>query len=270
MAVEERNRMNRTILTISALDSSCATGIGADLKTLQAFRLYGAAVATCVVAQNTLGIQGIQPVPMEMVGLQMEAVASDVRVHAVKLGILGTAANAQIVPTMVSALGLTGLVVVDPGLKGPSGETLLEEAAYPFFISGVIPLATVLVVNRLEAEVLTGRPVPDVAGAKEAAKALGDMGAKNVILTGSRFEGPRSMDLWYDGSGYHMFDAPRSPSSNTLGIGGTFTAAVTALLAKGCLMAEAIDRSKKYIAKAVQHPFQIGKGRGPLNHNVPI
>ena len=262
--------MNRTILTISALDSSCATGIGADLKTLQAFRLYGSAVATCVIAQNTLGIQGIQPVPMEMVGLQMEAVASDIKVNAVKLGILGTSANVQIVPSMVTALGLTGLVVVDPGLKGPAGETLLEESALPLYQSNVVPLATVLVVNRSEAEALTGLPVPDVAGAKAAAKALWDMGAKNVILTGSRFEGPRSMDLWYDGIGYHMFDAPKSPSANTLGIGSTFSAALTALLAKGCLMAEAIDRSKKYIAKAVQHPFQIGKGRGPLNHNVPI
>lgn len=262
--------MNRTILTVSAFDSSCATGIGADLKTLQAFRLYGAAVATCVLAQNTQGIQAVRPLPMEMVGLQIEAVASDMKISAVKLGVMGSSENLQIVASMVGALGLTGLVVVDPGLKGPCGETLMEETDLARYRSSIIPLATVLVVNRPEAEALTGMALSDMIAAKEAAKALVDLGAKNVILAGGRFEGTRSLDLLYDGSGYHLFDAPKSPSSNTLGIGGSFSAALTALLAKGCLMAEAIDRSKKYIAKAVQHPFQIGKGRGPLNHNVPI
>ncbi len=262
--------MNRTLLSISSFDSSCATGFAVDLKTFQAFRVYGVAAITGLAAQNTSTLQAIQPIPMEIVGQQIEALASDMKIHGVKVGALVTAGNVQIVASLLETFDLRALVVLDPVMTGPNGETLLEAAALAPIREKLCPMASLVTANRLEAEALTGIAVSDVPSAKEAARALFDLGPKSVIITGCLAEGSRAMDVWYDGSGYHLFDAPKLQSPNTLGIGDTFSAALCALLAKGCLMGEAVDRTKKYIAKAIQHPFQIGKGRGPLNHTVPI
>ena len=262
--------MNKTVLSISAFDASGATGIAADLKTFQTFRVYGAAVVTAIAAQNTLGIQALHPVPMEIVGQQIEAVVSDMPVQAVKVGVLATAANVQIVASLLEAFGLKGLIVVDPVLYAATGEPLLEPSGVPLLIEKVLPLAHVVTPNRREAEILSGIPVRDVPSAKEAARLLHGKGARHVIITGGGFEGPRAMDLWYDGTNDHIFDAVRLPSRNTLGLGTTFSAVICALLMRGVVMGEAIDRAKKYLAKAMQHPFQIGKGKGPLNHTVPM
>ena len=262
--------MNRTILSISSFDSSCATGIGADLKTFQAFRLYGAGVVTAVCAQNTMGMQAMQAVPMEMVGQQLEAVAGDIKIHAVKVGVLASAANARIVASLLGALDLGALVVVDPVLVSSTGEHLLDQAGIDVLRQSLLPLATVVTPNMMEAERLSETPVKDIASAKEAAKRIFDLGPRNVVITGGALVGTRAMDLWYDGNGYHVYDAAKIPTQNVLGIGGTFAAALCALLAKGCLMGEGGDRAKKYVTSAIQHPFTIGKGKGPLNHAVPI
>lgn len=262
--------MNRTILTISAFDSSGATGVACDLKTFQTFRVYGAAAVTAIMAQNSLAVQALSAVSMEMVGQQIEAIASDMKVHGVKSGILATAANVQIVASLIDAFHLKDGYVLDPVILAATGEPMLDEEGLRAMKDKLLPLAFVATPNRHEAEALSGMAVTDIPSAKEAARRIHQMGPRNVIVTGGALEGTRAIDVWYDGQGYHLFDAPRLASQNVLGIGHTFSASLCALLAKGCLPAEAIDRSKKYIAKAVQHPFQIGKGKGPLNHTVPM
>lgn len=262
--------MNRTLLTISAFDSSGATGVAADLKTFQTFRVYGAAAVTAIAAQNTTAVQALHAVPMEVVGQQVEAIASDIKVHGVKTGILATAANVQIVASLIEAFNLRDCFVLDPVLRAATGEPMLDEAGIDALRSKLLPLATVVTPNRHEAEVLSGIPVQDVPSAKEAARLIQRMGPRHVIVTGGALSGPRCTDIWFDGQAYHLYDAARVATPNVLGIGHTFSAAMCALVAKGCLMGEAIDRAKKYIGKAVQHPFQIGKGKGPLNHTVPM
>jgi hydroxymethylpyrimidine/phosphomethylpyrimidine kinase len=262
--------MNRTILTVSAFDSSGATGVATDLKTFQTFRVYGAAAVTAITAQDTTGIQALHPVPMEVVGQQVESVASDMKIHGLKTGILATAANVQIVASLIEALKLGHGFVLDPVLQSATGESLLDSAGIDALQAKLLPLAFVVTPNRYEAEVLSGIPVSDVPSAKEAARIIHEMGPRHVILTGGAMEGSRAMDIWFDGQGYHLFDAPKLATQNVLGIGHTFSAAVCAMLAKGSLMGEAIDRAKKYIGKAVQHPFRVGKGKGPLNHTVPM
>ena len=155
-------------------------------------------------------------------------------------------------------------------MKAATGEPMLDEAGIEALKNRLLPLALAVTPNRYEAETLSGIPISDVPSAKEAGRLILKMGPRNVIITGGALEGSRAVDIWCDGQGYHLFDAPRLASQNLLGIGHTFSAALCALLSKGCLMGEAIDRTKKYIAKAVQHPFQIGKGKGPLNHTVPM
>jgi hydroxymethylpyrimidine/phosphomethylpyrimidine kinase len=262
--------MNKTVLTISAFDSSCATGIAADLKTFQAFRVYGTGVATAIIARNTASIQAIQPIPMEIVGQQLEAVVADMPIHGVKIGVLATATNAQIVAALMDTFQVSGNIVVHPVLQSSSGQKLLEDGAISLLRDKIVPLATVVTANRYEAQILSGLQVTDVPSAKEAARAFQSKGCKQVVITGGDWEGSRALDIWYDGSNFHIFDAPKIATKNTLGIGDTFSSVLAALLSKGSVMGEAIDRAKKYIAKAIQHPFQIGKGEGPLNHTVPI
>lgn len=262
--------MNRTILTVSAFDSSGATGVAADLKTFQTFRVYGAAAVTAIAAQNSTAVQALHPVPMEVVAQQIEAVASDMKVHGVKTGVLATAANVQIVASLIEAFELGGTFVLDPVLLAATGESMLDPAGIDALRSKLLPLAHVVTPNRHEAEVLSGVAVSDVPSAKEAARLIHLMGPRHVIVTGGALEGPRATDIWFDGQAYHLFDAPRLATNNVLGIGHTFAAALCAMLAKGSLLGEAIERAKRYIGKAVQHPFQVGKGRGPLNHTVPM
>jgi len=262
--------MNRTILTISAFDSSGATGVAADLKTFQTFRVYGTAAITAITAQNSTAVQAMHPVPMEVVGQQVESVVSDMKIHGLQTGILATAANVQIIASLIEAFQLGQGFVLDPVFQAATGESMLDSEGIEVLQSRLLPLAFVVTPNRHEAEVLSGIPVSDVPSAKEAARIIHKMGPRHVILTGGALEGSRALDIWYDGQAYHLFDAPRLATQNVLGIGHTFSAAVCALLAKGSLMGEAIDRAKKYIGKAVQHPFKVGKGRGPLNHTVPM
>lgn len=262
--------MNRTILTINGVDSSGATGLAADIKTFQTFRVYGAAAVTAVLAQNTQGAQACHPVPMEVLGQQIEAVVLDIPVHAVKTGFMGSANNVQIAASLLEAYGLTKLLVVDPFIESSTGAPLLDEKARELLKSQLIPKAYVLCAKSSEAAVLTGRQVRDMTEAKSAAEALFAMGARNVVLTGGQFEGPRVLDLWFDGTHHHVFDAQRVPTRNTLGAGCTFSAIIAALAVKGIGVGESVEKAKQYIAKAVQHPFQIGKGQGPLNHSVPM
>jgi hydroxymethylpyrimidine/phosphomethylpyrimidine kinase len=262
--------MNKTVLTISAFDSSCATGLAADLKTFTAFRIYGTGVATAIIARNTSSILAVQPIPMEIVGQQLEAVVGDMPIHGVKIGVLATATNAQIVAALMDTFQVSGNVVVHPVLETSSGHKLLEDSAVSLLRDKIVPLATVVTPNRREAEILSGVSITDVPTAKEAARVIQSKGCKQVVITGGDWDGSRALDIWYDGSNFHLFDAPKIATKNTLGIGDTFSSILAALLAKGSVMGEAIDRAKKYIAKAIQHPFQIGKGEGPLNHTVPI
>ncbi|MEJ2420557.1 MAG: bifunctional hydroxymethylpyrimidine kinase/phosphomethylpyrimidine kinase [Acidobacteriota bacterium] len=262
--------MNRTILTISAFDSSGADGIAADLKTYQAFRVYGAAAVTAVGAQSTVGLQALHPIPIEIMGQQIESVATDMPVHGVKLGLLPTAAHVEMVATLLKALSLEKFLVVDPVLKSESGVELLDPEAVEALKKNIIPMAYVLTPNLEEAEILSGVPVKDMNGAKAAAKVIRELGCENVVVTGGHLEGPRAMDLWYDGSHQRIFDGSKIVTRNTLGMGTTFASIVAASLVKGLALGECIEKAKQYIAKATQHPFEIGKGSGPLNHTVPM
>ena len=262
--------MNRTILTVNAFDSSGADGVAADLKTFQTFRVYGAAAITAILAGNTQGVQAIHPVPMELVGQQIEAIVADIPIHGVKVGILATAANVDIVTTLIQAFNLGHYLVVDPILRSSAGQPLLDEKGVALLRDRLLPMAFCITPNRLEAEALAGIPITDRHSARDAAKILHDRGTKNVIITGGHFDDARTVDLWYDGTVFNAFDAMRLPSKNTLGLGATFSSILCALVSKGMLLGEAIDKAKKYLAKAMQHPFQIGKGEGPLNHTMPM
>lgn len=262
--------MNRTILTVSAFDASGATGVAADLKTFQAFRVYGTAAVTAVLAKNTVGIQAYHPVPMDILGQQLEAIATDIPLHGVKIGLLPGTPQIEMVAHLVEAYKLHQSLVLAPRLSLIPGSCLLDGDGLTAFKRLLVPQALLVVVNAEDAERITDHPVKDVQGAKEAAAVLVGMGAKGAVVTGGHLEGPRAIDAWFDGAHHHLFDAPRLATRNTLGMGETFSSILCALCAKGTPVGAGIEKAKQYLAKAMQHPFQIGRGAGPLNHTVPM
>jgi hydroxymethylpyrimidine kinase/phosphomethylpyrimidine kinase len=256
--------MRRTVLSIAGWDPCAGAGLAADLKTIAAFGQYGVGVVTSVTAQNTQGIHAIYDLPMEFIAQQIESLTSDVEIHAVKVGMLGTIRSVNIVASLIESLRLPN-VVVDPVLRSTSGTALLEKKAIPALKEKLFPLAEVVTPNLSEATTFTGIRIGELRSMKDAARKMVQAGARRVVVTGGQMGG-RAIDVFYDGSSFSLYDSTRVQSSNTHGLGCTFSTAVACLLARGTPHAEAVDAAKRYIARAMNHPYRIGKGDGPLRH----
>ncbi len=252
-------------LTIAGSDSGGGAGIQADLKTFAAFGVYGSSVVTAVTAQNTLGVSAVQEIDTEVVTAQIDAVMSDIGADAVKTGMLSSAA---IIETVVGGLRRHGVetLVVDPVMVAASGDRLLRRDAVTTLKRELIPLALVLTPNAPEAEALTGIEVTSNSAAREAARAIAGLGARNVVVKGGHLPGGEAVDLFFDGSTFEEFRAPRIETRSTHGTGCTFASAIAAGLALGEELPEAIDHAKQYVTGAIQHAAAIGSGHGPLNH----
>jgi hydroxymethylpyrimidine kinase/phosphomethylpyrimidine kinase len=256
--------VNRTVLSIAGWDPSAGAGVAADLKTIAAFGNYGVGVITSVTAQNTQGVQAIYDLPMEFIAQQIESLTSDVEVHAVKVGMLGTARTASLVASLIPSLKLQH-VVVDPVLRSTSGTLLLEKRGIPVLKEKLLRLASVVTPNLDEASALTGLHVTDVKTMKDAARSLVKAGAKAAVVTGGHL-GPRAIDVLYDGHKFSVYDSTKLATTSTHGAGCTFATAVACLLARNVPLPEAVDEAKRYVARAMNHPYRIGKGEGPLMH----
>ena len=258
--------MTRTILAIAGFDPSGGAGVAADMKTVAAYRHHGAMVVTSITAQNTLGVQAIFDLPMEFIAQQIESVVTDLEIHAVKVGMLGTARAVSIVAALLESFGLQN-VVVDPVLRSTSGTSLLEASAIEVLRQKLLPRATVVTPNMEEAAALAGMPVTDLPSMKAAARALHQMGPRTVVVTGGHL-GNRAIDVLFDGDRFAIFDSTKVASNNTHGIGCTFSTAIACQLARGLGIPEAVDGAKRFVSRAVGHAGKIGKGAGPLNHLV--
>jgi len=256
--------MNRTVLSIAGWDPSAGSGVAADLKTIAAFGHYGVGVVTAVTAQNSQGIQAIYDLPMEFIAQQIESLQSDIDIHAVKTGMLGTARATTIVASLVQSLRL-GNVVVDPVLRSAGGTALLEKKAIAVLKERLIPLASVITATTDVAAALTGIRATDVRTMKDATRALVKLGAKAAVVTGGQM-GPRAIDVLYDGKHFSIYDSTLIPTTNTRGVGCTFATGLACLLARSLPLPEAVDETRRYVSRAANHPYRIGKGDGPLHH----
>ncbi|MCX7795798.1 MAG: bifunctional hydroxymethylpyrimidine kinase/phosphomethylpyrimidine kinase [bacterium] len=255
-------------LTIAGSDSSGGAGIQADLKTFQAFDVYGMSVVTSVTAQNTLTVKAIYDLPKEIVTLQMDAIFEDISVDAVKTGMLS---NEEIIETVADRLSFYNVerIIVDPVMVSKSKARLLRESAEKRFIELIVPLAFLITPNIPEAEVISGIEIRDIEDMKHSARKIKEMGAKNVLIKGGHLEGNLSIDILFDGETFYLFEEERIPSKNTHGTGCTFSSAITACLARGENLYDAIKIAKQYITTAIREaPNNIGKGFGPLYHNI--
>ncbi len=253
-------------LTIAGSDSGGGAGIQADLKTFQELEVYGMSVITAVTAQNTLGVQAVYPMTVEAVSEQLYSIATDLQPDAIKTGMLFSSEIIDKVAEVVEKNTWVKLVV-DPVMIAKGGASLLKEEAVEALKTKLMPLAYVLTPNIPEAEALTGMTIETMEDRKVAAEKLQAMGAVNVVIKGGHSTDDKHViDLLYDGAEFHEFKSIRKPTKNTHGTGCTFAAAITAELAKGRTVHDAIRVAKKFISAAIDEQLQIGAGQGPTNH----
>lgn len=255
-----------TALTIAGSDSSAGAGIQADLKTFSALGVYGCSVITAITAQNTQGVQAVEPISAPLVEQQLQAIFSDINIHAIKIGMLSNQAIMQVVVKHCVVQSIP--VVLDPVMVSSSGTVLLDESALHTLKKELIPEVNLLTPNLLEAAALTNRKLAsNTETMLDTAKALLDLGAHKVLLKGGHLEGD-CQDLFYDGSQLEWFNAPRIAARNTHGTGCTLSSAITASVAKGLPFVEAIAVAKHYITQAIKHADElvVGQGKGSLHH----
>lgn len=252
-------------LTIAGSDSGGGAGIQADLKTFQELGVYGMSALTAITAQNTLGVQGVYPLAKEAVREQIQSVGSDIGVDALKTGMLFSAEIIEEVAEAIASFGWTK-VVVDPVMIAKGGASLLQVEAVSALTRRLLPLTMIITPNLPEAEHLTGMAIRGKADKLEAAKKLSGLGARYVLIKGGHEAGSEAVDLLFDGSGYSELAGRRIDTARTHGTGCTYSAALTAGLAQGLGVEEAVRQAKAYIQAAIEDGIVIGGGHGPTNH----
>ncbi|MEM6262888.1 MAG: bifunctional hydroxymethylpyrimidine kinase/phosphomethylpyrimidine kinase [Bacteroidota bacterium] len=256
-----------TVLTIAGSDSGGGAGIQADLKTISALGGFGTSALTALTAQNTLGVQGIHPVPPAFVGDQIESVLSDIGADAVKIGMLFSAEIIAVVAEKLKAYQ-PSYVVLDPVMVATSGDRLISEDAAAAMKELLFPLATVITPNLAEASVLINQRISTFEDMKVAAQKLGGMGPGAALVKGGHFEGDQSVDVLYENGDLMTFSAPRIDTPHSHGTGCTLSSAIATYLASGLELPHAVEQAKAYLTEALAHgkDLAIGEGRGPVHH----
>ena len=255
----------RTALTIAGSDSSAGAGIQADLKTFAAHRVYGTSAITAITAQNTLGVTMVEALPADLVTAQIEAVVSDIGTHAAKTGMLANAAIVEAVAAAVRDLEIP-LLVVDPVMVAKSGDRLLDDDALGAMKAELIGQAFLVTPNIPEAEALTGIRIRGDDDARESALRIARLGATAVVIKGGHLPSEEIRDLLLANGEFVEFRQQRVPGRHTHGTGCTFAASITAQLAQGRSLREAIPHAQRYVAQAILHAPGLGKGQGPVEH----
>ena len=253
-------------MTIAGTDSGGGAGVQADLKTFQELGAFGTSTVTAVTAQNTNGVHGVQAIDTEIIEKQLRAVIDDLQPTAAKTGMLF---SAEIITTVANCLNDYNIqLVIDPVMIAKGGASLLQQEAIDALKTKLVPLATIITPNIPEAEVLANMSITTQEDIEMAAQKIIDMGAHTVIIKGGHAEDKEfSKDyiLTKDKAPY-ILQTPRIDTPHTHGTGCTFSAAITAELAKGRSIDEAIETGKLFIQAAIQKGLGIGDEHGPTNH----
>ncbi|MDN7242089.1 bifunctional hydroxymethylpyrimidine kinase/phosphomethylpyrimidine kinase [Planococcus sp. N028] len=255
------------VLTIAGSDSGGGAGIQADIKTFQELGVYSTSVITAVTSQNTLGVNAIYPMGREAVQSQLQAIGEDFQIAALKTGMLF---NAEIIEETAYNINRFewGIIVVDPVMIAKGGAHLLRQEAVAALKQHLLPLATVVTPNIPEAEVLCGMAIDDAMTRRKAAEKIISYGAESVVIKGGHGKDPYvTEDFYLHQSGECLlFRSARIDTTETHGTGCTFAAALTAEMAKGAGIKEAIYVAKRFIQAALTDGLHIGAGHGPTNH----
>lgn len=263
--------MIKTVLTIAGSDSCCGAGIQIDLKIISFFNAYGICAITALTAQNTQGVQHVFKIPADFVGKQIDSVSKDIEIDAVKTGMLVDSEIVNIVANKIRHLVVNKLVV-DPVIVSKNGSRLLADDAVKSVISGLIPIALLVTPNIPEAEILAGNRISNIGDVKTAAKTIKNLGAKNVLIKGGHLgscqgtgSGKKAVDVLFDGRSFEYFESEFIDTKGVHGTGCAFSAAITAELAKGNSLINAVRIAKEFISKAIGKSMNLGEGYALIN-----
>ena len=251
------------LLTIAGFDPSCGAGIAADLKTFAAHNCYGVAAVAALTVQSTEGVRSVHATPTSTLRAQLDALADDMPIAAVKVGMLANRGNASAVAEFLDARKFAH-VVLDPVMRSTAGNAeLLDAGGLRFVRDELMKRVSLITPNIAEAGLLTGIDVKDLASMKEAAQKLVQMGAQAAVVTGGHLERP--LDVLCENGTVEVFGGEHVKTPNTHGSGCTFSSAIAAQLATGLRLAQAVILAKAYVTKAIEKGYQVGKGAGPVN-----
>ena len=260
--------MIANVLSIAGSDPSGGAGIQADLKTFSALGCYGMAVITALTAQNTQGVTGVHVPDAAFIAQQIDAIFADVRVDAVKIGMLG---SPEIVQAVAGALARhkPQHIVLDPVLVATSGHSLGAPGVVEAMREKLFPIATLITPNLPEAARLAEVDMPaDEAGLEHLARVLAGQGARAVLVKGGHLSGETAQDVLFTEGRVSHFSAPRVKTKNTHGTGCTLSSAIAAHLAKGFGLEQAVQKAKDYLTQALRaaDALDVGQGHGPVHH----
>lgn len=257
------------VLTIAGSDSGGGAGIQADIKAISAMGCFAASAITAVTVQNTVGVQGVHPIPLDVLEGQVDTVLSDIGADAVKIGMLHSADVVEVVASMIEKYKIRN-VVLDPVMVSTSGHRLIEESAIEVLKARLIPLARVITPNIPEAEILAGCSISSEEQFAQVADRLSQGGKVSVLLKAGHLTGDDLVDYFYNAESGEITQLPskRVYTKNTHGTGCTLSSAFAAALARGEELTQAAVSAKKYIEQAIISgaDYQIGQGHGPVNH----
>lgn len=252
------------VLTIAGFDPSSGAGITADIKTIAAHGCYGVAAITALTVQSTTAVTRVSTVDPNLLRETLDAIATDVKISAVHVGMLGSGELAGIVTAFLESAQLPNLVL-DTVIASSSGAKLLDEAGIQVVAEKLLPLATAITPNAEEASALVGTEITDLDAMKRAALNLHEMGAKGVVITGGHLS-PATDLLSLANGDVQTFKSDQLDSNFTHGTGCAFATSVACHLAQGRPLPEAVLLAKAYVTAAIANGYPIGRGINPINH----
>ncbi|SDE94013.1 bifunctional hydroxymethylpyrimidine kinase/phosphomethylpyrimidine kinase [Rhodospira trueperi] len=258
--------MTGRVLIVAGSDSGGGAGIQADIKAVTALGGYAATAVTALTAQNTRGVFGVHPVPIDFIVEQIALVLGDIGADTLKTGMMGTAAVIEAVAEALSRYGDGIPLVVDPVMVAKGGHPLLDASAQGALRDLLVPRAAVLTPNVPEAEALSGRAIGSVTDMEAAGKALLDLGPEAVLMKGGHLPGATVTDLLVTADAVRRFDAPRIETTATHGTGCTLASAIACGLAQGMALEDTVARARAYVRRAMETAPGFGQGHGPMNH----
>jgi len=256
------------VLIIAGSDSGGGAGIQADIKAVTAMGGYAATAITAVTVQNTLGVHGVHPLPLDLIEAQARAVLDDIGTDAIKTGMLGSTETVERVAALLDLS--TAPAVVDPVMIAKGGHPLLDETAIEAVRRLMVPRAALLTPNAPEAEVLTEIEVRDLDGQRRAGERLLELGARAVLMKGGHVPGQSVVDVLMTAEGETLLEGPRVETRHTHGTGCTLASACAARLAQGRPLEIAVAEAWAYVAEAIRQAPGLGGGHGPLDHGWPL
>ncbi len=254
------------VLIIAGSDSGGGAGIQADIKAVTMLGGFAMTAVTAVTAQDTRGVHGVWPVPIEGVLRQIEVTLADIGADSIKTGMLATAPLVEAVAELLGTRAKGLARIIDPVMVASSGDRLVDEKAIGAIRAELVPRAALVTPNAPEAEVLTGKAVISLDGQRRAAERLLELGAEGALVKGGHIEGQIIHDVLQTTRGEWIFEAPRIATRATHGTGCTLASAIAAEVAKGAAMPQAVEAGRAYLLGAIRAAKGFGSGNGPVNH----